>query len=158
MPIPAEQVDPFTLKFGGKPAKRIKSKTRRRTVKTTPPSTGPPLAETLMSDGVSPNSDAWMQRLRDYLRAPTPMSTIVLLTPRETAKHLRCTERTLERHRLIGDGPPFVKIGALVRYPLSELEKWLADRLRLSTSEGTAPPGRRLHRKARTELEPSALK
>jgi hypothetical protein len=83
-----------------------------------------------------------MQRLRDYFRALTPLSTIALLTPRETAKHLRCTERTLERHRLIGDGPPFVKIGALVRYPLSELEKWLADRLRLSTSEGTAPPDR----------------
>jgi hypothetical protein len=146
MSIPAEQVDPFTRKFGGKRAKRIESKARSRTVKTTPPCTGPPLAETPRSDGDLPNSDAWMQGLRDYFRAPTPMSTIVLLTPRETAKHLRCTERTLERHRLIGDGAPFVKIGASVRYPLSELEKWLADRLQRSTSEAAAPAGRRTTR------------
>jgi predicted DNA-binding transcriptional regulator AlpA len=60
---------------------------------------------------------------------------IVLLTPRETAEHLRCSERKLERHRLVGDGPPFVKIGTAIRYPLSELEKWLAERTQRSTSE-----------------------
>jgi len=85
--------------------------------------------------------------VRKYVCAPTPMSTIVLLTPRETAKHLRTTERTLERHRLTGEGPPLVKIGAAVRYPLSELERWLSDRLRLSTSEETASTARRLRRK-----------
>jgi hypothetical protein len=73
--------------------------------------------------------------LRDYLGASTPTSTIVLLTARETAKHLRCSERKLERHRLVGDGPPFVKIGAAIRYPLSELEKWLAEHMHRSTSE-----------------------
>ena len=78
---------------------------------------------------------ASIEGLRDYLRAPTPTSTIVLLTPRETAKHLRCSERKLERHRLVGDGPPFVKIGAAIRYPLGELEKWLAERTHRSTSE-----------------------
>jgi hypothetical protein len=175
MPIPAAQVDPFTRKFGGKPAKRIKSKARVRTVKTTPPSTGPPLAATAISDGGLPDPAAWIagkllpapppelienererfwgelkkllrdendelktrlsNYLRDYLGAPTPMSTIVLLTPRETAKHLRCSERKLERHRLVGDGPPFVKIGAAIRYPLSELEKWLAGHMHRSTSE-----------------------
>lgn len=135
--IPAQQVDPFTRKLGGKPTKRIKSKKRRGpTVKTTPPSTGPPLAEMPMSGSGAPNSEeAWLQGLRNYFRAPTPICTIVLLTPRETAKHLRTTERTLERWRLTGDGPPFVKIGASIRYPLNELEKWLADRLRHSTSE-----------------------
>jgi hypothetical protein len=72
MSIPAEQIDPFTRKFGGKLAKRIESKARGRTVKTTPPSTGPPLAETPMSDGGLPNSDAWMQGLRDYFRRRHP--------------------------------------------------------------------------------------
>jgi hypothetical protein len=75
--------------------------------------------------------------LRDYLA-----------TPREIAKHLHCSERKLERHRLVGDGPPFVKIGAAIRYPLSELEKWLAERLQRSTSETSAPVSRR-RRKAR---------
>jgi len=137
MPIPPEQVDPFTRKLRDKPAERIKSKKKRgRTVKTAPPSTGPPLAEMPMSGGGTPNSEeAWLQGVRDYFRAPTPLFTIVLLMPRETAKHLRTTERTLERWRLTGDGPPFVKIGASIRYPLNELEKWLADRLRRSTSE-----------------------
>jgi hypothetical protein len=101
---------------------------------------------------------ASIEGLRNYLRAPAPMSTIVLLTPRETAKHLRCSERKLERHRLVGDGPPFLKIGASIRYPLNELERWLADNTRRSTSEAAAPAGRRPRRKGRTELELDALK
>lgn len=63
------------------------------------------------------------------------MSHLILLTPRETAARLRCSERKLERHRLHGDGPPFVKFGAAIRYPLDELTKWIAERIRLSTSE-----------------------
>ena len=86
--------------------------------------------------------------MRDYFRPPTPMSSIVHLTPRETAKHLRVTERTLERRRLVGDGPPFVKIGSSIRYPLPELEKWLAERMQRSTSETVTPVNRR-RRKAR---------
>jgi hypothetical protein len=57
-----------------------------------------------MSDGGLLDSAASIEGLRDYLRAPTPLSTIVLLKPRETAKHLRCSERKLERHRLVGAG------------------------------------------------------
>jgi hypothetical protein len=60
---------------------------------------------------------------------------VTLLTSRELATLLNCSERKLERHRLVGDGPPFLKIGASIRYPLNELEKWLADRLQRSTSE-----------------------
>ena len=67
------------------------------------------------------------------------MVDVVLLTPRETAERLRCSERKLERHRLTGDGPPFVKFGATVRYPLDGLTRWLADHMRRSTSE-TKPP------------------
>jgi predicted DNA-binding transcriptional regulator AlpA len=79
-----------------------------------------------MSDGRLGGSAVWIdgRPLRDYL-----------LTPREMAKHLQCSERKLERHRLMGDGPPFVKIGAAIRYPLSELEKWLTERTHRSTSE-----------------------
>ena len=47
---------------------------------------------------------------------------------------LELLERTLERRRLVGDGPPFVRIGGTVRYPANELEKWIADHLRRSTS------------------------
>jgi hypothetical protein len=61
-----------------------------------------------------------------------------------------------------GTPPPrgrwFVKIGASIRYPLNELERWLADNTRRSTSEGAAPAGRKLRRKARAEPELDALK
>jgi hypothetical protein len=94
-----------------------------------------------MSDGGLPDSAsieglrASIEGLRDHLRAPTPMSGIVLMTPRETAEHLRCSERKLERHRLVGDGPPYVKIGMAIRYPVCKLEKWLAKRMQRSTSK-----------------------
>ena len=83
---------------------------------------------------------------------------VTLLTSRELAKRFGCSGRKLERHRLVGDGPPFVKIGASIRYPLNELERWLADNTRRSTSEGAAPAGRKLRRKARAEPELDALK
>lgn len=111
-----------------------------------------------MSEHGSLEADAWNDALRKYMRAPTPMSTIVLLTPRETAKHLRTTERTLERRRLTGDGPPYVKIGALIRYPLSELEKWLAGRLQRSTSETAASPNRKPRRRGRSKASSGTIR
>lgn len=64
------------------------------------------------------------------------MPGVELLTPRETAEVMRCSERKLERHRLTGDGPPFIKFGATVRYRRDDLTKWLAEHTRRSTSEG----------------------
>lgn len=75
------------------------------------------------------------------------MSDVVLLTPRETAKRLCCSERKLERHRLHGDGPPFLKFGGSVRYSVAELEAWIAANVRRSTSDpGPQPPSRRRRR------------
>ena len=109
----------------------------------------------LLTMPISRHEHAELNKLmREYLRAPTPMSTIVLLTPRETAKHLRCSERKLERHRLVGDGPPFAKIGAAIRYPLSELEKWLAERTQRSTSETGALCSRRRRKAAEVSAGP----
>jgi predicted DNA-binding transcriptional regulator AlpA len=77
-----------------------------------------------------------------------------LLTSRELAKRFGCSERKLERHRLVGDGPPFVKIGAAIRYPVSELEKWLAERTQRSTSETGALVGSRRHKARRAPAGP----
>jgi hypothetical protein len=98
-----------------------------------------------MSDGGLRDSTVWIDGLplRDYL-----------LTPRETTQYLRCSERKLERHRLVGDGPPFVKFGGTVRYPLSELEKWLAERTQRSTSETSPPIDRGMRRKSRAAAAP----
>jgi predicted DNA-binding transcriptional regulator AlpA len=43
---------------------------------------------------------------------------------------------TWQKARLTGDGPPFVKIGRLVRYRNSDVREWLAARpTRRSTSD-----------------------
>jgi len=57
-----------------------------------------------------------------------------LLDQREAAKRLRLSERTLERLRLQGGGPQFVKAGRSVRYRETDLEAWIAQRVVSSTS------------------------
>lgn len=44
--------------------------------------------------------------------------------------------RWLQVSRQAGDGPPFVKIGRLVRYRPEDLAIWADSRLRNNTSEG----------------------
>jgi excisionase family DNA binding protein len=57
-----------------------------------------------------------------------------LLTQSEAARVLRLSERTLERLRLRGGGPHYVKAGRAVRYRETDLEEWIADRVVTSTS------------------------
>jgi excisionase family DNA binding protein len=57
-----------------------------------------------------------------------------LLDQREAAKLLRLSERTLERLRVQGGGPRFVKAGRCVRYRETDLEAWIAARIVSSTS------------------------
>jgi hypothetical protein len=47
---------------------------------------------------------------------------------RELARRLACSRETLRRHRRIGIGPPFHRIGKLVRYAWHEVQAWLAVR------------------------------
>jgi predicted DNA-binding transcriptional regulator AlpA len=42
---------------------------------------------------------------------------------------------TLEKDRLYGGGPPYTKMGRLVRYRPCDVREWLAARVRKSTSE-----------------------
>jgi predicted DNA-binding transcriptional regulator AlpA len=48
---------------------------------------------------------------------------------------LALSERTLERFRVSGAGPKFVRCGRCVRYRESDLEQWIAQRVVGSTSE-----------------------
>lgn len=43
------------------------------------------------------------------------------------AAHLGFSAKTLKRWRAEGYGPPYIKIGALVRYSVEAVDKWLAD-------------------------------
>jgi len=57
-----------------------------------------------------------------------------LLTQSDVAKLLRLSERTLERLRLQGGGPLYIKAGRAVRYRESDLEAWIDARVVTSTS------------------------
>lgn len=50
------------------------------------------------------------------------------LNPREVASRLGMTTDGLAHWRWKGTGPTYVKLGRQVRYPESELRKWIADR------------------------------
>ena len=59
----------------------------------------------------------------------------VLRTP-EAAKYLGLAVSTLEKFRLTGDGPRFVRIGVrAVGYLVEDLDSWLRARVRRSTSD-----------------------
>ena len=58
---------------------------------------------------------------------PTP--TEQLLTGSQVAERLALgSARTLETWRQAGTGPPFVKLGKLIRYKVSDLNNWIETR------------------------------
>lgn len=64
---------------------------------------------------------------------------IPLLTTPEAAKLLHCSPRTLERQRVEGTGPPFTRVGRLVRYRPVDLAAYLASRVRRSNADAPRP-------------------
>jgi excisionase family DNA binding protein len=58
-----------------------------------------------------------------------------MLTVHEAADYLRLSRRTLERLRVSGLGPKFVKCGRSVRYRQSDLDEWISRRVVGSTSQ-----------------------
>lgn len=55
-----------------------------------------------------------------------------------TAEHINVSESHLNNMRVRGDGPPFVKMGRKVLYDLNEVDAWLCQKRRRSTTEGEA--------------------
>jgi predicted DNA-binding transcriptional regulator AlpA len=69
---------------------------------------------------------------------PTPK----LLNVNEAAERLGVSASYLNKLRLSGDGPVFLKLGTRVAYDPDDLATWLSERKRLSTSGAgrVAPP------------------
>ena len=65
------------------------------------------------------------------------METIILNTS-EAADYVRLGKPTLERFRVSGEGPIFVKLGGAVRYRKADLDTWLESHRVRSTSDGGA--------------------
>ena len=65
----------------------------------------------------------------------------ILRTP-EAAEYVGLSRSTLEKRRLSGDGPPFLRLGGrVVGYDVADLDEWL-DHQRKTTREGTFPQTR----------------
>ena len=68
------------------------------------------------------------------------MTNTQLLTESEAAEFLRFKPKTLARWRWAGTGPRFLKVGGAVRYTVADLEKFLEEAVRMSTSDcGLSP-------------------
>ena len=63
-----------------------------------------------------------------------PVTTPILLTPKQAARYLNLSVSWLAKRRLAGDGPPYVKLGGAVRYAESSLQQWMKGQQRISTS------------------------
>ena len=59
----------------------------------------------------------------------------VLLCQRAAAEYLGLSIRSLERYRISGFGPRFVKLAKHVRYRQADLDDFIESRLRSSTSQ-----------------------
>lgn len=60
-----------------------------------------------------------------------------LMTTQELAEFLKVSPSYLNKDRLTGRGIPFVKIGASVRYRLSDVLRFTEGRVRRSTSHAS---------------------
>jgi excisionase family DNA binding protein len=58
-----------------------------------------------------------------------------LMRESEAAQILGLSKRTLQKWRLTGGGPEFLKFGRAVRYSVESLERWLRQNRRRSTSD-----------------------
>ena len=75
------------------------------------------------------------------------------LSTEQAAAHLGLSPRTLERYRVRGGGPPFLSYCNRVHYMRSDLDAWIVERRRLSTSDkgvSAAVRGGRLVRRKET--------
>jgi len=60
-----------------------------------------------------------------------------ILTTNEAARYLRLSASTLQHYRLRGEGPPFSRLGKLVRYRREMLDAWVEERQNTTTTEET---------------------
>lgn len=66
----------------------------------------------------------------------TPTNASDLLSQKQVAEaYPGFSERKLERLRMVGGGPRYIKIGRVVKYRLADVEAWLADHAFENTAE-----------------------
>ena len=58
-----------------------------------------------------------------------------LVNEQQAAKRYGLSVFWFQKKRSTGDGPPFIKVGSAVRYPVEETDDWFAKHLRANTSQ-----------------------
>jgi len=59
----------------------------------------------------------------------------MLVDTNKLAERWSMKPKTLHNWRCLGIGPPYIKVGFRVLYEETEIEKWMAERRRTSTSD-----------------------
>ena len=78
------------------------------------------------------------QRKITPMTNPTPSPIKQLHDEKTEAQRLGFSVRSLQAWRLRGGGPPYMKIGANVRYNPDLTDAWLNDQIRAHTTEAAA--------------------
>jgi Helix-turn-helix domain len=70
----------------------------------------------------------------------TPAPSVIkdLLTGEQAAQYLGLNKRSLERYRVVGTGPAFVKLGRLCLYREGDLDAWVHGRTFTSSKQAKA--------------------
>lgn len=76
-----------------------------------------------------------MSNVKGVVLSDRDLDSIALYDQGDAARVLHLSPKTLEKKRHTGDGPPFVKIGKLVRYRRCDLLAFLNEHVRTSTSD-----------------------
>lgn len=71
-------------------------------------------------------------------RTPLIAAPPTTLTTDAAAAYVGLASKTLEKRRIAGTGPKFLKLGRAVRYRVADLDVWLSARAVSSTSERVA--------------------
>ena len=69
--------------------------------------------------------------VRNTHEEPRPRCT----STRGAARYIGRAEATLIQWRIRGEGPPYIKQGRAVVYDFADLDRWLDQRRRMSTSD-----------------------
>jgi excisionase family DNA binding protein len=74
-----------------------------------------------------------------YLPFPQASQEQEFLTPKQAAAYLRVSKSYLDKLRVYGGGPKFLRFGRKILYRRSDLDRWVEQRCFGSTSEYTLP-------------------
>ena len=90
-------------------------------------------------DALSPPGDRKIKESPDRKveggPSPAPEVKKRLLIAKDAASYIGLAAQTLAKMRVTGDSPPFYKVGRQVLYDRADLDAWLAERRRRSTSD-----------------------